>query len=448
MTALRSARQFALPAPAAWLADAERDPPALTLDSRVVEAIDLFQSDTERRLIPVVDAARRPVGAVFEKDIRKLLLNPFGHALMRNPAYGNGIERHVRPCPVAEASLDPALLIDRYRAANGSEGMILTQAGRLFGVVGNRRLVHLAAENEVRAARDRVARAERIERASERFEAQVASLAASLSQLSGELEHNAGATAERAGALGDRALAVATAAAQTNTGMAEIAARGRDLVTTLSEIGRSTTETRAAAGDVSQLVAQGSARAHELLHAAQSIDSVIALISGIAGQVNLLALNATIEAARAGEAGRGFTVVANEVKQLSTQTGNAAARITAHVRDICAGIEEVAQGHAQIEQAIDAMAMLATTVQSAVGAQQAATHTIASNVADAVDASTGIRHDVEAIGDTSRTAAVSAEEMRALAKRLQSGAGALSNQVDAFLDEVRGAGNDKGPPTR
>ncbi|MDF7777291.1 methyl-accepting chemotaxis protein [Sphingomonas sp. AOB5] len=437
MTAPRFFRDIAPPGIGDWLTESERRPPSLTVESRVVEAIELFQGDTELRLIPVVDPAGKPIGAVFEKDIRKLLLNPFGHALMRNPAYGNGIARHIRPCPVAEASLDPSRLIDQYRAANGSEGMILTQGGRLFGVVANRRLVHLAAENELRAAHDRIGRAEQIERASERFEAQVAALSGSLSQLSGEIERNAGSTAERAGALGDRAIAVATAASQTNSGMAEIAERGRGLVAALGEIGRSTTETRAAASDASQMVARGSARAQELLRAAQSIDSVIALISGIAGQVNLLALNATIEAARAGEAGRGFTVVANEVKQLSAQTGSAAARITAHVRDICLGIDEVAQGHAQIEQAIEAMAALASTVQSAVQAQEHATITIARNVDDAVDASTGIQHDVEAIGDTSRTAATSAEEMRSLAKRLQSGAGALSNQVDAFLDEVR-----------
>ncbi|WP_188055898.1 MULTISPECIES: methyl-accepting chemotaxis protein [unclassified Sphingosinithalassobacter] len=427
------------PLPGSWLTDAERDPPSLSLDGTLFDAVDVFHRDTDLRLVPVLDSERRPVGAVFEKDVRRLLLNPFGHALLRNPAYGRGIARHVRPCPTAEVTQDVGALIDAYRESSGAEGMILTHGGRLFGVITNRRLVHIAAERELRSARTRIARAQRIERASERFEGQVQSVGEAMTRLAELVQRNAGATAERAQMAGDHATAVASAASQTSQNMGEIAERGRELAVSLGRIGRSTRETETAAADALALVSTGSARARELLDSAQSIDSVIALISEIARQVNLLALNATIEAARAGEAGRGFTVVANEVKQLSTQTGNAAERITAHVREIRHGIDEVAAGQESVERAIATMAALAGDVQGAVGVQENATRTIALNVDEVVEATNAIHRDVEAIGGTSRAASDSAHEMQELADRLLVDASQLSHQVAAFLDEIREA---------
>lgn len=424
---------------ATWLTERELNPPMLTLADTMWRAAELFGTDHELRLIAIVDQHHRPLGAIFEKDVRRLLLNPFGHALMRNPSYGAAVSRYVRQCPVAEMTDDLGRLMETYRASGGTEGMILTRNGRVQATVNNRRLVHLAAEREVAMARAQVERAARIEAASKRFEAQVEALAGDLSQLSTELEQSAIATAERATGVGDRAVAVATAAAQTSDNMAEIAARGRELATALAGIGHNTKDARQAASAVSRLVETGSLRTRELLQSAHSIDSVIGLISDIARQVNLLALNATIEAARAGDAGRGFTVVANEVKQLSTQTGIAADRITAHVREIRAGIEDVAAGHSRVEQAIGAMTGLADSVEAAVQAQEAATRTIALNVDEAVQASTGIQRDVETIGGTSRDASGHAEAMRQVAVRLHGGADRLSDEVHAFLSALRRA---------
>jgi len=78
------------------------------------------------------------------------------------------------------------------------------------------------------------------------------------------------------------------------------------------------------------------------------VSGIAALISGVAEQTNLLALNATIEAARAGDAGRGFSVVANEVKELAGETG----RSTSEIADTVATLEENA---AAMAEAITAM---------------------------------------------------------------------------------------------
>ncbi|MBB5709655.1 methyl-accepting chemotaxis protein [Sphingomonas xinjiangensis] len=420
-----------------WLLPCEIDPPWLTLEDSVFKAVKAFTADPDLRVMPVLDGAMRPVGAIFEKDVRRLLLNPFGHALLRNPSYGHGVARHVRPCPVAEASLDIGAMIHAYRAANGSEGMIIVRDGRLHAVINNRRLVHLAAEHERETAKLRVARAERIEQASERFEGQVDVLAQAMRALAAELQQGAAGTADRAVEVGERATAVAAAAAQTSDNMAEIAARGTDLAMTLTAIGRESQSASVAAEEAAALVQLGGEHTRALILAAQTIDSVVGMIGDIARQVNLLALNATIEAARAGEAGRGFTVVANEVKQLSNQTGMAAAKVASHVGDIRAGIEDVAHGHGRVEAAIAAMAAMAASVRSAVAAQEVATRGIAHNVAEAVEAGEGIRHEMEAIGESSRHASAGAHHMAGVAQRLQGEAEALSSQVGGFLAELR-----------
>jgi methyl-accepting chemotaxis protein len=118
----------------------------------------------------------------------------------------------------------------------------------------------------------------------------------------------------------------------------------------------------AVAEQVTRSVVDEAATAHRgsiaLGESLREVGSMAALIGGIAGQTKLLALNATIEAARAGAAGQGFTVVADEVKTLASDTARSTERITATLSTLEAGagqvgaaIDSVGAGIATLEDA-------------------------------------------------------------------------------------------------
>ena len=73
---------------------------------------------------------------------------------------------------------------------------------------------------------------------------------------------------------------------------------------------------------------------NQLSNDSQKIDSILEVITAISEQTNLLALNAAIEAARAGEAGRGFAVVADEVRNLASKTGSSASEIHSMIKQL------------------------------------------------------------------------------------------------------------------
>lgn len=420
-----------------WLTDAERQAPTIGIDEPLFRGIEIFQRMRNLRLLPVVDAEGVPLGALFDGDIRPILLSPFAHSLLRNPAFGAHIERYLRPCPVANATSSIEELIESYRQSHGTEGMILTHRERVCGVVSNRRLVNLAAELELKRAQTRLQRAERIEQASRAFEREVAKLSEAMLGLAQNALKNADATAARARDTEQSAASVAAAVGQTSANIEAIARQGGDLGNAFENIVGHTCKAQMLAGDAVRLVEIGSARAVNLAQSADAVDKVIDLINEIAAGINLLAINAAIEAARAGHAGRGFAVVANEIRLLSRQSENATDVIACHVADMHVSVDEVRASHDKVERAIADIAARSGEIKSAVAGQETATRLISNNVREVVRATAAIRGDTEAIAHTARDAASSAQDMRSLAERFLADATALSAEAESFMRAVR-----------
>ncbi|MDE2583343.1 MAG: hypothetical protein KGL52_17030 [Rhodospirillales bacterium] len=135
----------------------------------------------------------------------------------------------------------------------------------------------------------------------------------------------------------------------------------------------------------------------ELDRSAEAIGAIVRLISDIAGQVNLLALNATIEAARAGEAGRGFTVVATEVKQLARRTAEATQDIQRQIAAVQQAARAGTGSMRRIDAAIRGIAEVNAMVTAATREQEVTVADLARRLREAATGVTTMAGAVETI---------------------------------------------------
>ena len=176
-----------------------------------------------------------------------------------------------------------------------------------------------------------------------------------------------------------------------------------------------------------------------LATAAQQIGEVIGMISDIAEQTNLLALNATIEAARAGEAGKGFAVVASEVKSLAEQTGKATEQISQQITTIQNSTEQAVVDIGGIASSVAEIDTFMASIASAIEEQSATTSEIARNVQEAATGnkrvSSGMNQVSSAVSDTKK----SADSVLISSENLEKRSGEISREVENFLKEVEAA---------
>jgi methyl-accepting chemotaxis protein len=213
--------------------------------------------------------------------------------------------------------------------------------------------------------------------------------------------------------------------------------------TAAEELMRSIAEISRQLGHTSEVVglAAGEAKTTNdqvagLAKAAQKIGDVVKLIQAIAEQTNLLALNATIEAARAGEAGKGFAVVASEVKSLAVQTAKATKEIDGQISAVQAMTAGAVEAIGRIAARMQEINAHASSVAASVGQQNAATGEITHNVASAAKETREVAAVLGEVAGAIAETSTSAQMLLAAADAVQQAAINLRGEVDKFLRQV------------
>jgi methyl-accepting chemotaxis protein len=315
---------------------------------------------------------------------------------------------------VAHRVADGDLTVSMAVAAGDDTSLaasIAQMQGNLRDAINQSRL---AAEGVADAARSLAASSQQVSTSSEQQSQAAASMAASVEQVTVSIAHVSQSAADASGLAGE-------------TG--KLSSEGKRLVQdTVDEINK-----------IAASVERASAVIQTLGEQSSQISSIVSVIKEIADQTNLLALNAAIEAARAGEQGRGFAVVADEVRKLAERTTASTQEIATMIEAIQQGtqnaVREMAEGTAQVGEGVQMAARTGDSmvrIEQATGRVLAAIEDISNALREQSAASGQIAGNVEKIAEMTEENSAAVGVVFDSANRLERLSGNLKETVGRF----------------
>ncbi|WP_275712423.1 methyl-accepting chemotaxis protein [Dechloromonas hankyongensis] len=322
---------------------------------------------------------------------------------------------------------EPAYVIDIIRQIAGGNlsGNIVTRSsdsssllyttkqmqGSLKGMIGR---ILTTSDQLAQSARQLASSSQKVQQASERQGDSSAAVAASIEQMTvcvGQISENAAGAQKYASETGSLAKDGAQAVQGVIVEMDKIStavATSSDVITSLGE------------------------KSHQ-------ISNIVMVIKEIADQTNLLALNAAIEAARAGEQGRGFAVVADEVRKLAERTTLSTQEIATMIQSVQGGTDDavagMAQGSTLVSEGVEMVGVTGASmekIQEGVQKVLAAVDDISSALKEQSSASQLIARNVESIAEMTEETSTVIKEVSLSAANLEQLAAHLKATVGEF----------------
>lgn len=232
---------------------------------------------------------------------------------------------------------------------------------------------------------------------------------------------------------------------QTSENLSAVAAAAEEMSTTVNDIASNSEKARSMSENASQHVEEMLSVLQRFRVSAQEIGKVTETITYIASQTKLLALNATIEAVQAGSAGKGFIVVANEIKALATQTAEATKDIIGKISNVQESAVNTINDLENIRTIISETGLFITSTATSIEQQAAVTRDISRNILLATnragEASRLISETAEtskAISDAVSLITIEAKSINRDSANIENAASVLLNLTDNMNQTISG----------